>query len=33
VRRDLAIGRDYASGENFNGAIDDLQIWGSIVTP
>lgn len=29
----MVIGHDNPSGENFNGAIDDLQIWGSIVAP
>jgi hypothetical protein len=29
----LVIGENNPSGDNFEGAIDDLQLWGSIVAP
>ena len=29
----MVIGHDNPTGSNFNGAIDELQIWGSLVDP
>lgn len=29
----MVIGHNNPTGENFNGAIDEVQVWGSIVAP
>lgn len=29
----MVVGHNNPSGENFNGAIDDLQVWASLVAP
>lgn len=33
VTGDVTIGQNEPNGENFNGVIDDLQIWSSLVAP